>query len=309
MDKRLELVFNLTSPAQLFELYPPEGAVTGTPTYSVWSGYRGDDEPVEFTGNATVDTTSLVVGTASGYSQVNRRRVFLASTNGLVVGRRYILSNALGQREVVKVVAISANVYADTEYDLAYDYAPTTSTIAGFRLTFSPPGSFVIDESKLNAEDFPYRIRWEYVVAGVAGRYLQYFDLLRHREQPGLDDESLKDSWPDIAYMIEPERRERIMREAGLTLDKDLRLRRVDPALIAPQETRTQLLKDCFAMLAVRSGAAIPQGHDAVTALRTFTRAYLDALELAVQGVLVHTQNRGDDNVNPDPPRGLGFTS
>lgn len=301
MDKRLGLVYNLIAPAQLFELYPPEGVPAAAATYSVWPGFRGDDEAAEFSGTATMDTYSQAPSAASGYTQANRRRVNIATTTGLAVGRLVVLENVLGQKEVAKVTAIAAASYFEVEYDLAYDYT-TTSTVKGFRQTFSPPDVFVQNESKINSEAYPYRIRWSYTVAGVAGRNLQYFDLLRHAEQPGLVDDDVKNTWPDSAYMMDADRRQRIMGEAHAELDKDLRLRGLDPALIAPQSVRTQLLKNCFTYLAVRSGAAIPQGHDAASALRTATRSYLDGLELAVQaGKLLQTQNRGDDNVNANP--------
>jgi lysophospholipase L1-like esterase len=285
-----------------------DGAVeqfTVAATYSVWAGYRGDDEAVEFSGTASADSYYQNLSSASGYSQANRRKVNLASTTNLVVGRQYELKNALGQKEIVKVVAISTSSYAEVEYDLAYDYT-TTATFRGIRHTFIPPNVFVNDESKINAEEYPYRIRWSYHLGALPGRYLQFFDLLRHLEQVGLVDDDLKDAWPDVAYLIETESRKRIMVEAEATLDKDLRLRGVDPAEIAPQAMVTQILKDCFTMLAIRSGKAVPQGFDAPTALRTFTRAYLDGLELAVTGgKLAKTNNRGDDNSDTQPQQKL----
>jgi hypothetical protein len=310
VDKRLALTYNLTSPAQLFELYPPEGVPSAAATYSVWAGYRGDDEDAEFSGTATADTYSQAVATASGYTQTNRRRVNVAVTAGLVVGRLYRIENADGQSEVFKATAISLNAYVEAEYDLAYDYLSATATLKGFRQTFSPPNVFVQDESKLNAEAYPYRLRWDYTVGGVARRFFQYFDLLRHEPRDGVGDEDLKDAWPDIAYLMEATRRDRVLGEARAQLDTDLRLRGVDPAELAQQPVHAQLVKQCFAMLAVQSGAAVPQGFDAPTALRNYQRAYLNALELAVAGgKLPRTQNRGDDNVNAQPSQRLLFSS
>lgn len=309
MDKRLSLVYNLVSPAQVFELYPTEGVPDAAATYSVWAGFRGDDEDPEFTGTATADSFSRNIALASGYSEANRRQVITEFTTGLVVGRLYFLQNALGQTEVMKAAAIATGASVDAEYDLAYDY-DANGTIKGFRQTFTPPDSFVQDESKINTEAYPYRIRWEYTVGGIARRVLQYFDLVRHTPRDGVGDEDLKDFWPDIAYLMEPTRRDRVLREARAELDKDLRLRGVDPAEIAQQPIQDQLLKAAFGFVAVRSGAAIPQGYDAATALRTHTRGYLDSLELAVSGgKLMRTNNRGDDDVNPTPGQKLAFIS
>jgi hypothetical protein len=309
VDKRLPVVYNLTAPAQAFELYPLEGVPAAAATYSVWAGFRGDDEPPEFSGTATADTFSRPVALASGYSQANRRRIITEFTTGLVVGRLYHLENAQGQTEVIKAVAIAVGASVDAEYDLAYDY-DASGSLKGFRQTFSPPDSFVQDESKINAAAYPYRLRWQYTVDGIARRVLQYFDLVRHQPRDGIGDEDLKDFWPDIAYLMEATRRDRVLREARAELDKDLRLRGVDPADVAQQPLFDQLLKAAFGYVAVRSGAAIPQGFDAATALRTYTRGYLDQLELAVSGgKLMQTYNRGDDNVNPAPAQKLAFIS
>ncbi len=310
MDKRLALVYSLITPAQAFELYPPEGVPAAAATYSVWAGFRGDDEPAEYSGTATADTFSRPVALASGYSQADRRRIITEFTTGVVVGRLYLLENELGQTEVIRCAGIEAGATIIAEYDLAYDYTGDGGTIKGFRQTFSPPDVFVQDESKINTEAYPYRLRWEYTVGGVARRVLQYFDLVRHAPQDGVADEDLKDFWPDIAYLMEAPRRERMLREARAELDKDLRLRGVDPVEIAQQPLYDQLLKAAFGFCAVRSGAAIPQGYDVATALRTYTRSYLDALELAVSGgKLMRTNNRGDDDVNPTPGQKLAFIS
>jgi hypothetical protein len=310
VDKRLGLVYNLIAPAQLFELYPLEGVPSAAATYSVWAGFRGDDETAEFSGTATADTYSRALTADAGYSETNRRTILTSFTTGLVVGNLYRIENNEGQSEVVKAISITPGVGIAVEYDLAYDYAFGSSTLKGFRQTFSPPNIFVQDESKLNAEEYPYRLRWDYTVGGIARRHFQYFDLLRHTPRDGVGDEDLKDFWPDIAYLMDLDRRGRVLNEARATLDKDLRLRGVDPATVAQQGLKDQLLKDAFGYQAVKSGAAIPQGYDAATALRTYTRAYLDSLELAVTGgKLVHTQNRGDDNVNTQPQRKLLLSS
>lgn len=310
MDKRLALIYNLVTPTQAFELYPPEGVPAAAATYSVWAGYRGDDELAEFSGTATADTFSRALTAAAGYSLANRRTILTSFTTGLVVGNLYRIRNNDGQAEVVKAVTVTPGVGITTEYDLAYDYAQTSSFLEGFRQTFSPPDSFVQDESKLNTEAYPYRIRWQYTVGGIARRVLQYFDLVRHAPRDGVADEDLKDFWPDIAYLMDATRRERVLREARAVLDQDLRLRGVDPVDIAQQPIQDQLLKAAFGFVAVRSGAAIPQGYDAATALRTYTRGYLDSLELAVSGgKLMRTNNRGDDDVNPTPGQKLAFIS
>lgn len=308
MDKRVAVLYNVTG--QELELYPVEGVPSAAATYSCWLGARGDDETVEFSGTATADTFSQAITTASGYSQTNRRRLYVTTTTGLVVGRFYRIENAVGQFEIVRCVAISAAAYIDVEFDLAYDYPITTSTLKGFRQVFTVPSAFVQTESKMNAEEYPYRVRWDYTVGGVSRRALQWFDLVREAPGDGVRDADVTQAWPSLAYQMATARRDAILAEARTMVDRDLRIRKQDPARLAGGPVRDALVKAAFCVQAVKVGEAIPQGHDAASALRFFTRDYLDTLEQAVlAGTLEQAENRGDGNRDPEPRRPLMFDS
>src|SRR5689334_9133267 len=93
------LISGLTG--QEVPFYPTAAAVlrdgaASAATYYVRGGTTSNDESAEFSGTATLDATSTTVDAASGYSQANRHKLNLTATTNIVVGRRYLVSNATG---------------------------------------------------------------------------------------------------------------------------------------------------------------------------------------------------------------------
>src|SRR6056300_1287193 len=112
MDHRASLRYNVTG--QTVSLYAPQwrnGAPSAAAAYSVWAGSDDNDQAAEFTGTATADAVSTTVDAASGYSQADRRELYLAATTSIEIGDFYLLTDAEGRVERVEVVAIdSANL-------------------------------------------------------------------------------------------------------------------------------------------------------------------------------------------------------
>lgn len=301
MDKRLAVILDVAN--QVIEFYPPEGVPAAAATFEIWRGYDSQDNAAVLSGNGTMDTTSLNPAAAAGFSQANRRRVELASTTGLAVGRRYRLENALGQWEWVKIAAIATDDYIDLEDDLAYDYG-TTATLKGYRHTLTVDTTFASTESNMNDAAYPYRLLWSYTVGGVPCRHWQYFDVVRVAPQHGVAEEDLQDVWGGLDYLIAPGQRERYLREAVAELELRLRLRNVDPVDLADGPVRDGLIKKAFDFVAARDGKS-PQGWaDPAEFRRTATRAFLDTFELAL-GQLKTAQNRGEGNLNAASERPL----
>src|SRR5688572_24765729 len=121
------LIYGLTG--QTFEVYPAmaevvrDGAPASAATYAVYRGTQSNDEAALFSGTATLDATSTTFDAASGYGQTNRNKASLTATTNVVVGRRYLATNALGQREVIVPRLIASADYIEAEEPLAYDYA------------------------------------------------------------------------------------------------------------------------------------------------------------------------------------------
>lgn len=203
------LVSGLTG--QVVEFYPGQGEILGlgapasAATYQVFRGTQSNDATPVLTGTATLSTISTTVSTASGYSAVggNRHRVTLTSTTGIVVGERYLLANAEGQREIV-IPTIVTTTYVDSEEPLAFDYAITTSTFKGLRHYFTIDATFIQDVSSINmfgqsplldtatssTQYPPYRVEWSYSTGSVGRKTWTTFDVARQAAKSilGLDD-------------------------------------------------------------------------------------------------------------------------
>jgi hypothetical protein len=215
------LIYNVTG--QELEMLPPyaelitSGAPTAAASYDVFGGTQSNDQTPRLTGTATLDSVSLTLSAASGYSQsaTNRAKLNLNSTTGLVVGREYVLANALGQREIVAIREIGTG-YALSEQDLAYDYA-IGDTLMGIRQSFVIGASFIQDVSNINIFGVtarlrpaghnirseaemapPYRVRWTYAVGGLTRILWTYFDVARQQAKSGLSIHDLRQHFPDI---------------------------------------------------------------------------------------------------------------
>lgn len=200
MDQRQAITYALTG--QAVEFYPPEvldGVPSAAASYRVWDGTAGNAQDTVMSGTATMDTTSLALDASSGVSQTNRRKVNLGSTTGLVVGRRYLLDEGDGRREVVRLVQIVTDDYALVEYDLVFDYT-TTARLKGYRQVFTVDADWVADESNLNDPETPYRIEWAYTIASTARRQWTYVDLVRVPKGHRLTEADLLRRDPDLKY-------------------------------------------------------------------------------------------------------------
>src|SRR5688572_27601216 len=100
-SRTIEIVYGQTG--QVVETYPDEwrAGVPSSATCSVYDGRKGLDESAEFSPAVTVDSVSTTVDQASGYSQTNQKRLYIASTSGLVAGRQYLAEeDSNGVREL-----------------------------------------------------------------------------------------------------------------------------------------------------------------------------------------------------------------
>lgn len=214
MRSHSTLIYNLTG--QQFEMQPPysELILTGVPTaaasYAVYGGTQSNDGTPKFTGNATLDSVSTTVASASGYSQTNRSRLNLTSTANVAVGRTYAVATANGQREVVVVKAIGSG-YVDLENDLAFDYA-AADTFKGITHTATVDAAFIQDVSNINVFGVvsrfqtdldaeaapPYRVKWTYTNGGLSRIVWTYFDVARQAAKSNTSLHDLRKHFPDL---------------------------------------------------------------------------------------------------------------
>ena len=127
----------------------------------------------------------------SGAGQADPRICNLTATTGLVIGRSYHATNALGESERVEVGGISSGAYVQARKPLQNAYV-AADTFVSTRITHAIDSTWVADQSNISGEFDPnprYRWRLVYVVGGVTRVHDAYFDLLRyparHTVEPG----------------------------------------------------------------------------------------------------------------------------
>lgn len=309
MNTRVALDFGLTG--QVVEFYPPE-ALEGQPsalTVRLYAAEQSNDETPEQTPTGTIDATSTTFNGASGNfnHEVSRRRMFLTSTASLVVGRRYLIQNLVGQREVVTVKAIASGSYADVEFDLGYDY-PVGSTLVGLRMTWTVDSTWIADETNINEASAPFRALWQYTLGGATRKQWQLIDVTRYPARGGLTINDLADHVPDIIYQDEAPGGgtlfQRLISAGWRRLSRDLRGHGRDPNSILDG------LRDELHLLGTllewaETGHA-PPGRDVEQYRAERTRAYLTELERLVQAGKLRTTD-AEGSTNAETPRPLIF--
>lgn len=217
------LIYNRTG--QIVSFYPPdaevigEGAPTAAATYSVWGGTQSNDDAAKFTGAASLDAVNTTVDVASGYSEANRARIYVAATTDMVAGERYIVAGA--NREIVQARAISAGDHVTLANDLSYDYPITSSTVKGLRHYFTVDATFIALVSSINVwgadtvsatlggvvtgsggtQAPPYRVRWVYTTGSTVRESWTTFDVVRKPSKANLSYIDLLSVVPDVAYL------------------------------------------------------------------------------------------------------------
>ncbi len=179
----IDLIYNVTGQSLYFDC--PEGRPSSVTTSTVYANTTGDDGTTESatTGSAAAETNPNTTFDAdSGYGQADPRQCNLTATTGVAVGRVYLATNALSEKELVEVTAISSGAYVLAREPLANAYA-SADTFVSTRVTHAIDSTWVADSSNISAEIAPnakYRWRLVYVVSSVTYVHDVYFDLLRY---------------------------------------------------------------------------------------------------------------------------------
>lgn len=193
--RHAELLFGVAGQAFAFDA--PEGRPTA-PSVQVFRWDADDDGTPELatTGSATVDgvNTTLALAALGGTKSLT-----LDSGAFVERGRRYLLTSAAGEREVVEVSGIVGAV-AQLRHPIVNDYDPG-STVQGTRISIGVDPVWVADRDnitdvlesalrdsiRVRGERPPgaagYRLRWTYTVDGAPTVAVSYADLVRYRAQ------------------------------------------------------------------------------------------------------------------------------
>jgi hypothetical protein len=199
MDQRASIRYNVTG--QTVEFYPPQwrfGAPSSAAAYSVWKGEEDNDQDAVFSGTATASTVSTTVDQASGYSQSDRRLLYLAATTSINEGETYLVEDGEGRTELVRVAGISSGSHVILEKELSLDYE-SGDTFVGLRQVFTVDATWVADDTNINDPlKNPYRIRWRYTIDSVAYEHWTYMDLVEVAKQHNVTAADLYEVWPDL---------------------------------------------------------------------------------------------------------------
>ncbi len=198
----LDILFGVTGQSLVFDA--PEGRASSITASEVFETSTGDDGTAESatTGSAAVETNpNTTFDAASGVDVVaTPQKCNLTATTGIAVGRRYLATNALGEKEWVEVTGFAANDYAIARQPLQNAYA-AADTFASTRISHAVDATWVADSGNLSPAFDPnprYRWRLVYVVSSVTYIHDVYFDLVRYAgryDVTGLDVERRFPGW------------------------------------------------------------------------------------------------------------------
>lgn len=272
----VDLIYGET--AQTVYVYPEEWPF-GVPTSATCSVFKGDqsmDEDAEFSPTVTIDALSTTIATASGASQSNPRRLYLASAAGIDPGVSYLAENAVEQREVVTPTKVNTtSAWVELENELRYDYPASGCTLKGLRMSFPVNTTWVADANKLLLPHWPsYKAVWTYTQGGQGRRAYSYLRLVRQISKTGVSMRDLQRYWPDLP--LEEPRNMRGQGEVGLIQAswddccRDLRGLGHEPTTFRDVDLLAGLhIKKCFHNLSlwrgVSPGAWSPDAFEVLT--------------------------------------------
>lgn len=139
------------------------------PTYTI-EDLRHDEDASSrsvSSGTATVDSASTTTSAASGPDQANPNIITVSSSTGINAGHDYLISNASGEQEIVRVAEIG--VSAATVLTLAGPLRHTYSSGApfvGIEQAISFDATIAGTESRLHDGAGPFWVEWSYTADG-----------------------------------------------------------------------------------------------------------------------------------------------
>lgn len=176
-------------------------------TFDVFRNYTSDDGEPEFSGNATIDAPNTTVSASSGPSQADPQKLTLTTTAGIVVGRKYLVSeNAI--LEWVEPIEVRAT-YIRVRHPLKNAFT-TAATFVSTWVTAAVDATFVADLSKLSdLTDLQadYRVRWSITIGGATTIAHSFFDVVRAETRHSVDIDDINARAPGLVDSLPTEYR------------------------------------------------------------------------------------------------------
>ena len=203
-----DIIFNVTlqtveifvwQPRIAAPLQPSAGAV------SVFAATAGDDDTAEWTAVGTVDTPNTTVDAASGDGQANPRRLAIASTAGLQIGRKYLLKEE-SMYEWVEPQRIVTNDFIECRHALKNAYT-TAATLQSTYITAVVDATWIADEANISEHIDPdpgWRVRWDVTAGGITYIEYDYFDVVRGLVVPKITIDDVAARWRGLVDSLGP---------------------------------------------------------------------------------------------------------
>lgn len=234
----IELLYNVTGQALYYDA--PEGRASGTPTVTIHEDTEGEDSTAltATTGSASVDSVNTTFDADSGADESPRNKLYLTATTGIVAGRQYRITNALGEVEWPEITSIASGDYVLARAPLTGNYA-SGDTFQGTRISIGVVDSFIQDRNnRSNSYDIHprYRMQISYTVSSIAYRKNVYFDVVQDTSTLGITGSDIDAESPGWIDRLPVNDRvgagERTVRQAIREVKRDLsRHQRSDWAL------------------------------------------------------------------------------
>jgi len=201
MIENLDILYTVTG--QVLEFRAPEG-VPSSITSTVYENTDGDDATAEpaTTGAVAASTVSTTFDAAAGMSESDPLVLPLAATTGIVIGKRYLITNAAGESETVEVREITAGVSVGIRHELLNDYA-NGDTLVGTHITHAIDATWVADSDNISTPTGNPRYRWrlEYTAGGTVRVHHIYFDLVRYSGGTTVDALDVDSAYPWLDWV------------------------------------------------------------------------------------------------------------
>ena len=130
MPARIEVVKDISDQRIYFK--PQEGRPSATPSVALKDRY-GSIVAAASTSNVTLDTVNTTVSVAGAKNDMS---LTLTAVTGIQVGRSYLITNSLGQKEWFRVYAVNAStkiVESDEKLEFVHDTAATFQSTTFYR--------------------------------------------------------------------------------------------------------------------------------------------------------------------------------
>jgi len=290
-----DLVYGVTG--QTFEYRSLVGRPTAA-TFSVFNDYDSDDSASpEFTGTATVDTVSTTVDVASGQGQTDPQRLNVASTSGMSLDRKYLVSEN-GRSEWVQPIEIVTNDYIRCRYPLQYGYT-TAATVVSTTAIATVDATWVADLDNISDHRDPnpsYRVRWSLTIGSATVIAYSFLDLVRAKISHAIDADDINGRAPGFVDSMpieyRPDNAASLIDSSFRALKAKLAAHALDVDAIRNDDLLNELaLLKCLAILG--AGGWKPLNYDSVAQYAADTK--LDFETLFQQLVSVTMKIKGAD--------------